>query len=94
MIVFENSQQLISVHEEAGRPLRTDQVASLAEVSQELQALHLDERWVLADLRCRICGYEETALIPLVADLDDCECAHCGNMTADEKDEPEWWQEE
>lgn len=39
--------------------------------------------WIVGKEACRICGYTGVAVVPLVADMDNLECANCGHMTSE-----------
>lgn len=93
MILFKNKTDLIEAYKDIDKPLSDVMVNDLNEVTQELRDLGLSEEWVVMDLRCRICNNEQTAIAPAINDLDNLECSNCGNMTAQEADEKEWWQE-
>jgi len=93
MILFKNKTKVIEAYKEINRPLNDIMVNDLDEVTQELRDLGISEEWVVVDLRCRICSHEQTAIVPAISDLDNLECGNCGNMTAQESDDKEWWQE-
>ena len=93
MILFNNKNEMIEAHKEIGKPLPDDIVTGLEELSKELHELKLSKEIVLINLFCRICGYKETSIVPAVVDLDNLECFNCGNMTCQEADDKEWWEE-
>lgn len=41
------------------------------------------EGWVAGHEECRICGYTGVFVAPAECDLDNMECANCGNMTCE-----------
>ena len=85
---------LLAAYEDAGRPLSPEKVDDLQEVSEDLRNSDLSPEWVWLELVCRVCGHQQVALAPAVSDLDNMECGHCENMTCQEIDELEWWQED
>ena len=93
MILFKNKTDLIEVFKNVDMPLSDDMVADLNEVTQELRDLELSEEFVVVALLCRICSFEQTAIVPAVTDLDNLECGNCANMTAQEIEAKEWWEE-
>jgi len=93
MILFKDKTELIEAYKDVDRPLSDVMVNDLNEVTQELRDLGLSEEWVVVVLRCRICSFEQTAIAPAIGDLDNLECGNCGNMTSQEADEKEWWEE-
>lgn len=93
MIYFENKMKVIEAYQSIGMPLSDDMVDDLNVVGQELYSLGLSEAFVVIKLLCRVCGHEQTAIAPARDGLDNLECGNCGNMTSQEIDEKEWWQE-
>ncbi len=93
MIVFKDKTDCIEKYEAIGSALDESLVEDLDQVTQELVENDLDVRWVVLDLLCRVCGHEQTALVPYAADLDNLECINCENHTSQEKEDVEWWQE-
>ena len=92
-MVFEDVSIIITAYREAGRPLDEESLALIAETSEELQDLALGPEWVMLEALCRVCKYREDVIVPLAGDLDNLECSCCGNMSSQEIDQPEWWQE-
>lgn len=92
MVVFKDKTDCIEQYQAIGRPLDMAMIDDMEEVTQELHDADLDQRWVLMDLVCRVCGHEQTFLVPIICDLDNLECMHCENMTSQEKEEADWWQ--
>lgn len=93
MIIFQNKNILIEAFKNAGKPLSEDILFDLDEVEQQLKELGLDEHFVVMDTKCRVCGHEESCIVPEIANLDNLECVNCECMTCQEKEENEWWQE-
>ena len=93
MILFKNKNEVIEAYKDIGRPLGNDLINELVETTQELRNLGLSEELVVMDLRCRICDYKQAAIIPAIADLDNLECGYCGNMTSQEADAKQWWED-
>jgi len=94
MILFKNKNEVIEAYKDVDSPLSDEMVDDLNVVTQELRDLGISEEWIVIDLQCRICSHEQTAIVPAVTDdLDNLECGNCGNMTAQEADAKEWWEE-
>jgi len=41
------------------------------------------EGWIVGYDECCICGYTGVFVAPAICDLDNMECANCGNMTCE-----------
>lgn len=91
-IFCKNAQDVCELFKEAKKPLNDLLKADITEVAEDLNREKLDEGFVVVLSKCRICNYESTNICPAIVDLDNLECGNCGNMTMQEKDEPEWWQ--
>lgn len=86
MIRVGTSKDVIDIYEEAGRPLNEEMKKDLAEIDAELKEHGIKCGYVIIELKCRICNYEQTGITPEIADLDNLECDNCGNMAAMEKE--------
>ena len=89
MIVIENTQNIIDIYAEAGRPLDEDTLESLEFVRKQLADEGIESNWCVIDTRCRVCGFEMVTIVPEIADLENLECANCENMAAMEKESEE-----
>jgi len=87
MIIFQNKNVLIEAFKEADKQLDEELIIGLDEVEQQLKELGLEESFVVMDIKCRICGHEQSIIVPEVADLDNLECINCEYMACQEKDE-------
>lgn len=99
-----NKDTIIAVFEKAGHPLDEIHIRTLHEVARELKAIGVSQDFAMIDIKCRVCSHKTNTVVPLVADLENLECANCGNKTCqedvedadyetDEADEKEFWQE-
>ena len=92
MIHCTDFNDVIDLFNEAERPLSEPMINALVDIDLDLEANNLDRGWVVLETQCRICNHTSMDIAPSVADLDSLECDNCGNFTAQEKDELEWWQ--
>ncbi len=81
---------VISLWEEAGKPLDADILVDLEEVDADLMAEGLNRNFVILDAQCRICNYKSLIICPAICDLDNLECENCENKTMQERNIPEW----
>jgi len=92
MLKFKSRHDIIGGYADAGKPMDQETIDALESVAAELKALGYDDNWVVFEGQCRICNNEHTVICPASNDLDNQECANCGNMSMQEKEIPEWEQ--
>ena len=90
MIILENAQDVVDIYVAAGHPLDEESLESLEYVRQQLIDEGLPSKFAIIDIRCRICNYEQVAIVPEIVDLDNIQCGNCENMAAMEKDDEEY----
>lgn len=89
MIILPSAQDVIDVYREAGRPLDEDLIADLNYVVQQLADEGLESSFAILKTKCRVCNYEMVIIVPVIADLENLECANCENMSVMEEDDLE-----
>ena len=85
-IYCESSEQVAEIYNEAKMPLIEGLKDSLVEVERELVGRGLPTSFVIIHCLCRICSHVEVAIVPACANIDNLECANCGNMSMQEKE--------
>jgi len=90
MITLKNADDVIDIFTEAGKPLDRDTIEDLLDGEKELLDLGLPSEIAVIELKCRICNFEQVALVPTVADLGNLECVNCEHMAAMEKETPDY----
>lgn len=90
MIEFKNHLDMISCWADAGRPLCQDTIDDIEYSAAESRRLGLGTGWLVFEGKCRICNYVQNIICPVENDIDNQECGNCGHMTMQEKEIPEW----
>ena len=90
MIKFYGHIDMMSCWDEAGRPLCEDTITAIKDTAADLEILSIADEWLVFRGKCRICNSEQNIICPASNDIDNQECFNCGNMTMQEKEEPEW----
>ncbi len=90
MIKFANHIDMISCWDEAGRALGNDTLVAIEETADEMKRMGLGDKWLVFEGQCRICNFIQNIICPAENDIDNQECANCGNMTMAEREIPEW----